>query len=278
MRRLLLPALICVLASTGVAGAAGQVTRAATSRGPFVPNGELAIRGTNRFDGDRSLKHRSGMQLGCLAGRPYAFAVVVRNRSAGPVTLTGVRGPNPAPRIIDRIAVQVRFVPPPPSGDQIVPPLISRWSSARTHPLRVRPGHSAIVQTNFRMGRCSELAHGRSVAVPGSLVLRYSASGHTGTQRVVQPDARFVVVEGPTIGPCSPVAGAIRMAASDVSCSQARAAAPVCHHGMSHGRWGTCSAAGRVWSCYLPAVTVQKCSFPNKPSHWFRVRWEPKKR
>ncbi len=270
------------LALIGAAGASGQTTarsltgQTATSGGPFALNGDLSVAGTSGFDGDRGLKGGSGMRLGCLAGRQYAFAVTVSNRTGKAVTLTGVRGPDPAPNIVDPVAVQLRLAPPPPTGDHIQI-VLRHWSSTPGHPVRIRPGRSAVVQSNFLMRECQTLGQGRTVAMPGKLTLHYSLSGKTGTQRLVQPNARFVIAEGPTIRPCSPVAGSIRMAASDISCVEARAAAPACHH-LSHGNYGTCSGAGRQWDCGFRAVTVEWCWYRGgENAHLYRVRWEPKK-
>src|SRR6476660_4530881 len=59
----------------------------------------------------------TGDHIGCLPGRHYALAVTLRNRSASTVTITDVGGPQPAPRIIRRVAVQLRLAPPPANGD-----------------------------------------------------------------------------------------------------------------------------------------------------------------
>jgi len=276
MGRFLLSALIGGVALIGLAVASGQTAGIAASGGPFHLNGDLSIAGTNGFDGDRSLKGGRGMRLSCVAGRHYAFAVTVSNSSGKAVMLTGARGPNPAPTVVDPVATQLRLAPPPSNGDRLVI-VLRHWSSSPGHPVTVKPGRSAVVQSNFLMRQCQSLAHGRTIPVPGTLTLRYSASGITHSQRVVQPGAEFVVAEGPTIRSCSPVAGSIRMAASDISCAKARAAAPACHH-LSHGNYGTCSGAGRQWDCDFRAVTVEWCWYRGgENAHLFRVRWEPKK-
>jgi hypothetical protein len=278
MGRFYLPALIACLALVGVAGASGQTTSAATSGGPFVLKGDISIEGTSGFDGDRNISHgKAGMQLGCLSGRHYAFAVTVTNQSGTAVTLLSAQSPNPAAQVIDPLATQLRHAPPPSTGDRIVI-VLRKWSATRSRPVAVRPGRSAVIQSNFLMRNCSALVHGRTVTVPGSLRLRYRLSGRTASEKVVQANTRLVLVAGPTRRSCNPVAGAVRAAASDISCALARAAAPVCRH-MNHGNYGTdCSAAGLRWDCDLRAVNVQWCwRAGGINAHWYRVRWERKK-
>jgi hypothetical protein len=145
----------------------------------------------------------------------------------------------------------------------------------------IAPGRGAVVQTNFRMSECHGLAHGKTVTVPGTLILRYRISGTAGTQRVIQPGANFVVAKGPTIRSCAPVAGSIRLTASDISCAQARAAAPVCHSHRAHWNSGRCLAARHNWACDFRTVNVQWCWQWNgggEDSRLYFVHWQPKSR
>jgi len=274
-------ALTLLLRSSGApARPSRAIGQTVTSGGPFALNGDLSVMGTNGFDGDRGLKGGRGMQLGCLPGRQYAYAVTVNNRSGATVTLTGARVPDPAPTVVDPVAIQLRHASIPSSGD-MARIVLRQWSSRPGHPVKIRPGGSAVVQSNFLMGQCQTLGHGRTVSVPGTLILHYRVSGRTGLQRVVQPGAKFVVAGGPTIRSCSPVAGSVRIVASDISCAQARAAAPVCHDQSGHWNSGRCTAAGRRWDCDFRAVTVQWCWYWNgggENAHLYRVRWEPKTR
>jgi hypothetical protein len=121
------------------------------------------------------------------------------------------------------------------------------------------------------MRHCRELASGKKVVVPDSLVLTYRSSGHTAKQTVSQHNAGFSVALGPTIRPCAPVFGSLELVAADISCAVAQQAALACRH-MTHGTWGDCSALGR-WGCGLAAVSVERCSLSERRARWFRVRW-----
>lgn len=250
--------------------AAAPARGIAASPGPFVPSGGIAMGPQSGLWGDGS-SGPQGTKLGCFAGRHYAMAVTLRNRSNTAVTLTRAGGPTPAPGIVERVAVQLRPAPPPPTGDLVQSPL-RHWSAAPTRPVTIPPGRSAVVQSNFLMRDCRELTSGRTVTVPGSLPLVYRSGGHTRRQTVSQTSAGFVLVAGPTIRRCARVPGSVYLLAADVGCAAAKAAAPACHP-MSHGSWGTCSAAGHTWDCGLAASSVERCWLPERSSHWLRVRW-----
>jgi hypothetical protein len=270
MRRIAAFALVAGLALTGTAHAvAGRDVQA--SRGPFVANGTFEGGSASGFWGDRSTA-RTGTVLGCLSRRHYSFAITVRNRSPRAVTLTGARGPDPLPQVVARVAMQVRHAPPPPTGEGLERPLIKQWSAAPARPVRIRPGRSAVVQSNFLMRHCYALRRNRKVAVPGSFVLDYRLSGRAGQQHVLQRNAAFSVVPGPIIRSCSPVSGSVGLIAANIGCAVARQAASACHR-MSHGTWGSCSAAGRRWDCDLHSSWVQQCFFPDRTSRWYRVHW-----
>jgi hypothetical protein len=168
--------------------------------------------------------------------------------------------------------MQVRRAPPPPVGEGIQRPLIKHWSAAPARPVRIRPGHSAVVQSNFLMRHCDSLPHNRQVTVPGSFVLSYRVSGRAGRQHVVQQNAGISLVPGPIIRSCAPVSGSVSVMSGNIGCALARRAATACRH-MSHGTWGTCLAAGRRWGCHLHSSWVQECSFIYRTSRWYRVRW-----
>ncbi len=239
--------------------------------GPFVPTGTLNSGSTSGHWGDGGTA-RTGALLGCFSGRHYSFAVTVRNRSGKAVTLTDASGPDPLPRVLDRVAMQVRRAPPPPIGEGLARPLIKHWNAAPARPVTIRPGHSAVVQSNFLMRHCDSLPLHRRVTVPGSFVLSYRLSGRTGHQHVAQQDAGFSLVPGPIIRSCSPVRGSIGLMSGNIGCTLARKAATTCHH-MSHGTWGNCLAAGRRWGCHLHSSQVQECTFIYRTSRWYRVRW-----
>jgi hypothetical protein len=289
MRRFAASALVAGLALTGAACGASMrkaAGRALTRQqlvsltvpgvhagpGPFVPTGTLEGGSTSGHWGDGS-SARTGTVLGCLSRRHYSFAITVRNRSRRVVTLTGARGPDPLPRVLDRVAMQVRHAPPPPAGEGLQRPLIQRWSAAPARPVRIRPGRSAVVQSNFLMRHCDSLPLHRRVTVPGSFVLSYRVpAGPAGHQNVVQRNAGFSLVPGPIIRSCSPVPGSISLMSGNIGCTLARKAATACHH-MSHGTWGNCLAGGRRWGCHLHSSRVQECTFIYRTSRWYRVRW-----
>jgi hypothetical protein len=276
MRRFAACALVAGLALTGVAWGASKQTATGTANvhagpGPFVPDGAFQGGATSGHLGDGGTA-RTGTLLGCFSGRHYSFAITVRNRSRRTVTLTGASGPDPLPRLIERVAMQVRRAPPPPIGEALARPLIKKWSAAPAKPVKIRPGHRAVVQSNFLMRHCDSLAAKKKVTVPGSFVLSYRLSGRAGQQHLVQRQAGFSVVPGPIIRSCSPVPGSTSLVSGNIGCTLARKAAVACHH-MSHGTWGNCLAAGRRWGCHLHSSRVQECTFIYRTSRWYRVRW-----
>lgn len=288
MRRSTASALVAGFALTGVACGASVRTAAPrpparqqpvsltipgldAGRGPFVPTGTLETGSTSGHWGDGGTA-RTGALLGCFSGRHYSFAIEVRNRAGTVAILTGASGPDPLPQVIDRVAVQVRPAPPPPIGEGIARPLIEHWSAAPTRPVKIRPGRSAVVQSNFLIRHCDSLPHDQKVVVPGSFVLRYRLSGHAGRQHVMQRNAAFGLVPGPIIRSCSRVPGSVSVMSGNIGCAVARKAATACRH-MSHGTWGDCLAAGRRWGCHLHSSWVQECSFIYRTSRWYRVRW-----
>jgi hypothetical protein len=240
-------------------------------RGPFVLDGTFQGGASSGFWGDRS-SARSGDELGCGSRRHYSFAVIVRNRSGTAVTLTGASGPNPRPNVVARVAMQVRHAPPPPVGEGLAQPLIKHWSAAPARPVTIKPGHSAVVQSNFLMRHCAALQDGRKVVVPGSLVLSYPMSGHAGKQHLVQQNAGFSVVAGPVFRSCARVPGSVSVRSGNLACALVREAATACRQ-MPHGTWGTCLAGGRRWGCHLHSSWVQECTFIDRTSRWYRVRW-----
>jgi hypothetical protein len=245
--------------------------------GPFVLNGGSIGGGESGLLGDGG-DGPSGTTLGCISRRRYSEAFGIQNRSHVPVTLIAVRGTNPAPRIVDRAAIQFSLSPPyhpsfgRPGGDLVY----HHWSAAPTRPLTLPPGRIATVQSNFVFQHCGQLARGRSITVPGTLVLGYRASGTVHQKTIPLPGERFVLVRGPTKRRCTPVSGSTSFAAADTGCKAARRAAVACHP-MSHNSWGYCMVATVLWDCGSTAGPgspyLETCWQPRKKSHWFRVRW-----
>jgi hypothetical protein len=261
---------LAVVLALAIAAVAKPGVRA--SGGPFVATGTFEGGATSGFWGDRS-SATTGDVLGCRSGRHFSFAITVRNESNRAVTLINARGPDPLRRVVARVAMQVRLAPRPPTGDAPQPPLIKHWSPAPARPVMIRPGRSAVVQSNFLMRHCDALTHNRKVVVPGSFALLYRTSGGSRQERIMQQDAGFSVVAGPIVRNCQRVPGSVSLTAYNIGCAAAREAATACHR-MSRGTWGSCSAAGRKWDCDLHSSSVQQCFFPDRTSRWYRVRWE----
>jgi hypothetical protein len=266
-RTALIVTAILLLGATGCGGSSHGFSQ------PFVVNGGIEAGPGSGLWGD-TVSGPDGMHLGCLARRHYALVVTMRNRSNAAVTLTGARGPDPAPRIIRRGAVQFRLAPPPPKGDLVVTNL-RRWSAAAAVPVTIPPGRSAAVQSNFLMRHCDELGRNRTLVVDGSLVLGYRASGHAHRQELAQRSARIILTRGPTIRRCTRLPRSAGLVAADIPCKVARRAALGCHR-LSHRTWGTCSAAGHAWNCTSTAPagrpSLESCWLASK-SQWFKVRW-----
>src|SRR5436853_6448640 len=78
-----------------------------TGPGPFRLGGGWIGGAGSGLWGDGSTGPQ-GTILGCLDHRRYSDAFGLKNRTKAPVTLTAAIGPNPAPGINDRGAVQPR--------------------------------------------------------------------------------------------------------------------------------------------------------------------------
>jgi hypothetical protein len=221
--------------------------------GPFVLNGGSASGGESGLMGDGG-NGPHGTTLGCTKGRHYSDAFGIQNRSHSLVTLIAAHGANPAPKIIDLVAIQLRLsppLPPPPSQNNYGPAydLVYRhWSAAPTRAVTLPPGRIATVQSNYLMRHCAALASGRKIVVPGSLVLNYRLSGRIHRTMIPLPGQRFVLVRGPMKRRCTPVAGSVSVVTADTACSAGRQAAVACHP-MSHNSWGDCTVASVLWDC-----------------------------
>lgn len=270
MRRFTACALVTAVLVLASAALADSGLR--SGRGPFALNGTLNSGSTSGEWGDTS-SARTGSVLGCLSRRHYSLAIMVKNRSGKAVTVTGARGPDPMPHILDRVAMQVRVAPrPTPQAIDIPRPLIKHWSAAPIRVVTIPAGRSAIVQSNFLMRHCHSLVGNRRIVVPGAFVLSYRVAGHAGTQHFMQRSAGFSVTRGPIIRTCTPVSGSVSLLSGNIGCALARQAATACRH-MPHGTWGNCLASGRRWGCHLHSSWVQECTFIYRTSRWYRVRW-----
>jgi hypothetical protein len=194
MRRFTACALAIAVLVLGSAALADSGLR--SGHGPFVLNDTLNSGSTSGEWGDTS-SARTGSVLGCLSRRHYSLAIMVKNRSGKAVTLTGARGPDPMPYVLDRVAIQVRVAPrPTPQAIGIPRPLIKHWSASPMRIVTIPAGRSAIVQSNFLMRHCHSLVGNRRIVVPGSFVLSYRVAGRAGTQHLMQKNAGFSVRVG----------------------------------------------------------------------------------
>jgi len=150
------------------------------------------------------------------------------------------------------------------------------WSNVPTRPFILPPGRIATVQTNYLMRDCKELAGGKTIVVPGSLVLRYRVSGQERRKAIPLPGQRILLGAGPTQRHCAPVPGSARLVAADTACAAARQATRACHP-MSHSSWGDCTVAGVAWECGRFAgpgyPLLETCYRPTQKSHWFSTVW-----
>lgn len=245
--------------------------------GPFTLSGGWVGGGGSGLWGDGPTGPR-GTSLGCLDDRHYSYAFGIENRSKAPVTLTGARMPNPSPRIVDRVATQLRLSPPyHPTEQASFGDLVYRsWSDAPTRPVTIPPGRIATVQSNFLMRHCGELTAGQTITISGALVLGYRTAGRKDSQPMNLSGNRIVVVQGPTRRTCEPVSGSASLVAADTGCAVARKAAVACHP-MQHDSWGDCTVAGRYWDCGRFAgpgyPLLETCYGPAEKSHWFSTVW-----
>ena len=205
---------------------------------PFTAPGGVASGPDSGLWGDTS-SGPTGDQIGCFPGRRYAQAVTLRNRSALTVTITGVRGLEPAPRIIRRVAVQLRLAPQTSNREGLAGGGgLKSWSKSQLVPMAVPPGRSAVVQSNFLMRRCDQLPPHEALTVNRAIVVAYAAGQRTGHQRITNQSASIILTRGPTIRRCSTPQGATRLDAYDITCNVAQRAAVECHQ-LAQGRTET---------------------------------------
>jgi hypothetical protein len=201
-------------------------------------------------------------------GRHFALVVTLRNRSASAVTITGVGAQEPAPRIIRRIAVQLRLAPPPPSGGLIAAPNLRGWSAAPPVPVAIPPGRSAVVQSNFLMGRCDELGPHQALTLNRAIVVSTAQAGTPAAK-----EGARIILTRPTIRRCSPPDGASRLLAYDITCTVAERAAVGCYR-LPQGTSGTCTAASSDWDCTFTDASNahERCWLASKRQS-LDVRW-----
>ena len=190
------------------------------------------------------------------------------------MTITGVRGLEPAPSIIRRVAVQLRLAPQTSNSEGLAGGGgLKSWSQSQLVPMAVPPGRSAVVQSNFLMHRCDQLPPHKALTVNREIVVAYAAGQRTGDQRITNQSASIILTRGPTIRRCSTPQGATRLDAYDITCNVAQRAAVECHQ-LAHGTYGNCAAAGFEWDCTFTSASKarERCWLPSKRQN-LDVRW-----
>jgi len=168
---------------------------AQAAKPPFAPGGSVESGPGSGLWGDSS-SGPSGLRTGCIRGRRFAVLITVHNRSKRTITLLGGGGPQPFRGVIERVAVQVRLVPPPPKGDLVVAGL-RPWSRRDSSPVAIPAGRDGWVQSNFLMRNCSLLRGREPALVNRNTTVKYSAGGSNGTQVVSVAAARIILTRGP---------------------------------------------------------------------------------
>jgi hypothetical protein len=216
----------------------------------------------------------TGDHIGCIPGRRYALAIIVRNRLASNVTITGVGGPEPAPSIIRRVAVQLRLAPQSSKSEGLAGGSdLNSWSRTPLVPVNVPAGRSAVVQSNFLMRDCGHLQPHQVLTANRAIVLAYQVGGRTGHQTVADPGARIILTRGPTIRTCAAPQGASGLVANDITCGVAATAAVGCHQ-LASRTSGDCTAAGYAWACTFTNSSRirERCWLSSKRQN-FAIRW-----
>ena len=159
-----------------------------------------ATRGVESGPGSRSwgdtYSGPQGNHVGCIPRRRLAVLIAVHNRTKRTIMLLGGGGPQLFPRVIERVAVQVRLAPPPPKGSIIVTGL-RLWNPRDSSRVAIPPGRDAWVQSNFLMRKCALLRAIEPVAVNRSTTLLYSADGAKGSQVISVAAAQLILTRGP---------------------------------------------------------------------------------
>jgi hypothetical protein len=182
-----------LLAISAIVGGCGSSARSVDN--PFVANnGEESGPGSGAW-GD-TISGPKGMHIGCIPGRKLAVLVTVHNRTKRTIILLGGGGPELLPRVMERVAIQVRLAPPPPKGDAAVLGLRS-WNPRPSSSVAIPPGRGGWVQSNFLMRNCALLRLIEPVTVNRSITLTYSADGTQGTQVIAVRGARIILTRGP---------------------------------------------------------------------------------
>lgn len=161
----------------------------------FSPSGGVTA-GLSSGDWGDGSSGPSGMHIGCIAGRRFAVYVTAHNRTKRTVTVTEGSGDQPFAKIMDRVAVQVRLAPPPPTGDVFVTGF-SAWSRERPTPTDIPPGRDVGIQSNYVMRDCNRLRPHESITLNRSVTITYRVGGTTARQSISVRGARIILTLAP---------------------------------------------------------------------------------
>lgn len=164
-------------------------------KAPFVAEGGTSSGPSSGLWGDGT-SGPSGLHVGCIDGRRFAVLITVRNRAKRSVTLLRAGGPEDAPNVIKRVAVQVRLAPSASAGDQFVAGLRG-WNGQKSRSVAIPANRDAWIQSNFLMRNCRSLGRGEALIVNRRVTLAYSVNGGSGTQVVSVTGARIILARGP---------------------------------------------------------------------------------
>jgi hypothetical protein len=183
-------ALVGFIVLAGGCGGSGVVPTVA-----FVVEGGMSSGPESGAWGDGT-SGPSGLHVGCIDGRRFSVLITVHNRTKQSIRLVRAGGPEEAPAVIKRVAVQVRLAPPPPTGDRFVDRLRG-WNDDNSPGAEIPAQRDAWIQSNFLMRNCQSLRQGKTLTVNRSTTLTYSAHGAEGTETVTVRGAKIILTRGP---------------------------------------------------------------------------------
>jgi hypothetical protein len=151
---------------------------------PFVRAG-----GNESSGGNGPWLGQEGMFESYRTGKRFAVLFTIRNTSGSPVTLVAAGGLQPGIRLLPRVGVQFRLVPPPrtPESRSHGRPVVSYavqtpfglrpWRAGAPKPLVVPAERSVWIQFDFVFGNCGLLPLGASHTYNRSTVVVYRLHG-----------------------------------------------------------------------------------------------------
>jgi hypothetical protein len=188
---------LTLLVLAGAASGCGEHVQAIAN--PFQARGGVGGGLESGLWGDGS-SGPAGMHLGCIPFRHFALWVTAHNRTAKTITILGAGGAQPFATLMERVAVQVRLAPPPPTGDRFISGLRA-WSRNPGESVAIPPGRDAWVQSDFLMRNCALLHPHTQVILNRSITLVYRADGAGGSESIAGPGARIILTRPPRVVP-----------------------------------------------------------------------------